>query len=221
MNSDLLNERLAEAARYALLRRIAPAIRHDIAGALQPISMMAAMLEKRMLKPSPDLAALGANSATISKLSRDAANSCMSLMTWLAPKENKPVALGDEIAESISLVNTEMSFRGFNLVNETREVRAELPTSVLRGAFMAGLLAQVDDAQSPADVILKASSNDAGGVVMSIAVVPTEGESMPMGPLSYRKLEWDDVAAIALSEQVEVKRFDATLELHYQVRDAS
>ena len=45
--------RLAEGPRYALLRRLAPAIRHDMAGSLQPISMVAAMLEKRLQKPDP------------------------------------------------------------------------------------------------------------------------------------------------------------------------
>ena len=33
-NTNRLKERLAEAARYALLRRLAPAIRHSMGGAL-------------------------------------------------------------------------------------------------------------------------------------------------------------------------------------------
>ena len=45
-NTNRLKERLAEAARYALLRRLAPAIRHSMGGALQPISMVVALLEK-------------------------------------------------------------------------------------------------------------------------------------------------------------------------------
>jgi len=42
-----------EAARYALLRRLVPSISHDLTGALQPVNMMAAILEKRIKTPSP------------------------------------------------------------------------------------------------------------------------------------------------------------------------
>ena len=57
---DTLNDltRNAEAPRYALLRRLVPAIRHQMAGSFQPVTMMAAIVEKRLLAASPDLPAL-------------------------------------------------------------------------------------------------------------------------------------------------------------------
>ena len=60
-----LDERLAESARYALLRRLMPAIRHNLAGSLQPIGMVSAMLERRMQGASPDLEKLGKNVSDI------------------------------------------------------------------------------------------------------------------------------------------------------------
>ena len=212
MTPERLNERLAEAARYAVLRRLAPAIRHDIAGVLQPISMMAAMLEKRIRKPDPDLVALASNSAAISAMSREAAGSCMSLMTWLAPKENTAVALNEGIADCISLVQTELSFRGFTLVNKTADVQAELPRNVLRSVFMAALLTLTDEHEGPGDVVLAAVA-DGAGVSITMSVVPNGGDAQMPSPQNYRELQWDDVRAIAAVEQVEIMQSAARLEL--------
>ena len=37
-----------EAARYALLRPVAPTLRHHLAGEFQPLGMMAALMERRL-----------------------------------------------------------------------------------------------------------------------------------------------------------------------------
>jgi len=220
MTTERLNERLAEAARYALLRRVAPAIRHDIAGALQPISMMAAMLEKRIRKPDPDIVALGSNSAAINAMAREAAATCMSLMTWLAPKDNNRVPIGEGLADALGLVQTELSFRGFSVVNNTAGVQAELPRNVLRGAFLAALLALTDESEGPASVTLNASV-DAVGATISIVVTSSEGETPMDSPPNYRQLEWDDAQAIARVEQVEIVQAAMCVELRCALLAAS
>ena len=221
MNPTQLNERLAEAARYALLRRLAPAIRHDMAGALQPISMMAAMLEKRMQKPAPDLAALGSNSAAISALSRESAAACMELMTWLAPKEDKPVAVGEGVADCIGLVMTELSFRGFTLVNQTTGIEARVAKSALRNVFMAALVALTDASDNPASLTLSAvvepAAADQQWVVLSLQIEKTEGEPSPGAPHAYRPLQWEDVEMLALSEQVELSHTPASAQLRCRI----
>ncbi len=212
---EFLKERLAEAARYALLRRMAPALRHDMAGALQPISMMAAMLEKRLQKPAPDMAALGKNGSAINTLAREAAASCMSLMTWLAPRDDVPVAVGACIAESLGLVATELSFRSINLVNEVGEDSGTVLLTRIRGVFMAGLLALTDECDAPAQVHLSAHAAG-GGTVVSMRLSPTDGEPMAGGsPLAYRKLDWDDVQALADAQGVTLSQGDGRLELRF------
>lgn len=213
---ELIQQRLAEAARYALLRRLAPAIRHDMAGALQPISMMAAMLDKRLQKPDPDMAALGKNASAINTLAREASNGCMSLMTWLAPKDNAVVPLAAAVADAISLVSTELSFRGFTLVNETGAVQDELPRSMVRGAFMAALLALTDSAPGPARVVLTARA-DGHEVVLVIAREPDTGDILAPGTQAYRLLDWADVEAIAETESVKLSHGPDHVELRYRV----
>lgn len=200
-----VTDRLAEAARYALLRRLAPAIRHDMAGALQPISMVAVMLEKRVQKPAPDLAMIGKNIHDINTLAREASTACMQLMGWLAPRLDAPVAIGVGVQEAIALIATELSFHGVNLVNDTAGVTAALPVSVLRGLFMASLLALTDTHPGPATVVL-AATVDAGHAVLTLTWTATAGdggggsdESMA-APAAYRALDWDDVRALAAAE---------------------
>lgn len=198
---ETTTERLAEAARYALLRRLAPAIRHDMAGALQPISMVAVLLEKRLQKPAPDLAVIGKNVHDINTLAREASSACMQLMTWLAPKQDAPVAIHEGVQEAIALVATELSFQGVNLVNDTASAAATLPVSVLRGLFMASLLALTDTHPGPATVVLGAEV-DAGHTVLSLtrtaAAATDEGNDESMAaPAAYRALDWDDVRALA------------------------
>ncbi len=195
-------ERLAEAARYALLRRLAPAIRHDMAGALQPISMVAVLLEKRVQKPAPDLVLISKNVHDINTLAREASTACMQLMTWLAPKQDVPVAIHEGVQEAIALVATELSFQGVNLVNDTADVAATLPISVLRGLFMASLLALADSHRCPATVVLSAGVED-GETVLTLTLTAVEGELDDVGitaPPAYRALDWDDVRALAAVE---------------------
>ena len=62
------SERNAESAQYALLRRLAPAIRHQLAGSLQPVTLMAAIMEKRLKAAAPDLPALGKTCGEVRQL---------------------------------------------------------------------------------------------------------------------------------------------------------
>ena len=197
-------ERLAEAARYALLRRLAPAIRHDMAGALQPISMVAVLLEKRLQKPVPDMTLIAKNVHDITTLAREASSACMQLISWLAPKQDAPVAIHEGVQEAISLVATELSFQGITLVNDTASATATLPVSVVRGLFMASLLALADTHPGPATVVLGAHVQP-GETVLTLTLTALAGEpddSSISTPPAYRALDWDDVRALAAAESV-------------------
>ena len=106
-----------EASRYALLRRLTPTLRHHMAGEFQPIGMMAALLERRMQQPSPDLASLKDNCASIGNLSRNAAETCVNLMSWVAPRTQTDMPVSEAVAECVNLLATSLRFRGFALVN--------------------------------------------------------------------------------------------------------
>lgn len=210
MSSEIpyLKERLAEAARYALMRRLLPAIRHNLAGTLQPIGMMSVMLERRLKGAAPDMVQLAKNSQALSTLSREAAATSLNLMTWLAPKDNELIAVNSAVEESLSLMATELSFRGFSLDNQTTEAVAKLPKGMLRSVFTASLIALTDTFEPPASVVISAQGEggDARLRITLTAVAPSDhlngNNQMP----TYRALQWADVQALADAEGVGVQQ---------------
>lgn len=219
MSSDIpfLNERLAEAARYALMRRLLPAIRHNIAGTLQPIGMMSAMLERRMKALTPDLAQLGQNTQALTALCREASATSSSLMTWLAPKDNDLVAVSSAVEESLGLMSTELSFRGFSIANETENLPMQLPRGMLRSVFTASLMALTDGVEGAVKVVVTAEmrGNEAQ---LTIALEPGGNpDLLGLGGRvqTYRSLGWDDVQALADAEGVSFSHDARCVQLRY------
>lgn len=193
-----------EAARYALLRRIAPAIRHHMAGTLQPIGMIAAILDRRLQAETPDLAVLRDNSKSISTLSRSASAASMNLITWVVPKENGSIALEAGIEEALGMLATDLAFRGFTVANQVNAPDVTTSVFALRTVFTASLIALTDAAHAPASVLLR--SEPAGDQTrVCITVTPAEGTVAPDEGRGYRALGWDDVQALADAERVSIR----------------
>lgn len=190
-------DRQAEAARYALLRRLAPVIRHNMAGSMQPIAMVAGMLERRLQKPDTDPEALLKNVRDILALSKEASASCIDLMGWFAPKADPLVAVNAGVEQCLAMVATELSFKGFSIANKTGHSDEELPLSALRDAFTAAVLALTDAAAAPRNVVVEAEPSEDGLFSIRISLKNTLAPaSMPAGK-PYRRIEWRDVEALA------------------------
>ena len=77
----------AEAARYALIRRLAPSMRHHLVVNLQPIGMIYEVMERRLRQPAPDLANVQDSASKINGFARAALASCLDVVGWLAPDD--------------------------------------------------------------------------------------------------------------------------------------
>jgi hypothetical protein len=213
---------VAEAAHYALLRRLAPVIRHNMAGTLQPIAMVAAMLERRLQKADTDPEALLRNARDIVALSKEAAASCMDLMGWLAPRKNRPLRADAGIAECVGMVVTQLSFRGFSVTDNTGALNAELPQSALRNVLTAAIITLTDAADAPGTVLIGAEF--AEGVLslhleLKAPDVPASARATEKPP--YRLLEWRDVEALAAQESVRLARAENRLTLQFEASAAA
>jgi hypothetical protein len=195
-HETVLKARLAEAARYALMRRLAPVIRHDMAGSLQPIAMVAGMLERRLQKPGTDPETLLKNARDIVVMSKEAAASCVDLMSWIAPKEDPRVAVNAGISQCLAMLATELSFKGFSIVNKAEQAEGELPLSALRNAFTAAVLALTDAAAVPGSIVVEAEASE-GGLSIRISLKNTLTPSSMMAGKPYRRIEWSDVEVLA------------------------
>jgi hypothetical protein len=202
--TDLM--RNAEASRYALLRRLAPPMRHQIAGSLQPVAMMAALIEKRLKAATPDLPAVAKSTSDMKALAGAATRSNLDLMDWIACAPGSRVPLDKGIKDALDIVATELSFRGFKCVNQTDGATAAVALTHTRGVFVAGLLALTDACAKPASLLLTAAR---AGEAMVLTIEVTDNATEPgvaphdefhVSPATYRKIGWDDAQAIAAAD---------------------
>src|SRR3954452_1863483 len=96
----------AEAARYALLRRLAPAMRHHLVVHLQPIGMVYEIMDRRLNAPQPNLAEVHEGAQKINSYARAALASCLDVITWLAPEDTARTTAAEGVRECLDLLQT-------------------------------------------------------------------------------------------------------------------
>jgi hypothetical protein len=207
---------LVEAARYALLRRLAHAFRHRMVGGLHPIELIAEAVDRRLQAAVPDLANARENLDKIKTLCRSSVLACTNLTSWLAPEEGVSTMLGEGIDECLALLNTDFGMRGFAIRNDAREIDADVSRAALRNVLTASLIAATDTALRPADLVLTAELSQ-GQVVLSILVCPADREAGFADAAAYRSLEWSDVASLAQAESVDLSRQRDRVTMRYPV----
>lgn len=196
----------AEAARYSVLRRLGPALKHDMVVNLQAISMMAEVLNARIERASPSPADFQANISKLNRLARDAVASCLNVATWIEPGEDQGVRLADGVNECLALLNSNFNFRGFTVEREVAQGEFQVWRIALRNLLVASLITLTDAARSPSHVRVKAEvHNGLAEITVSIGPLEEPVEAIAFEP-GYRHLDWSDVEALAAAESVELMR---------------
>ena len=191
----------AEAARYALLRRLAPSMRHHLVVNLQPIGMIYEVMERRLRAPQPDLGSVQESAAKINGFARAALNSCIDVVSWLAPDDTARISLAEGTRECAGLLATSLSFRGYTLRNEVGEVASEVRRASLRTLLTAGLLHVADHRPPPATLKLRATERS-GALALLLELGVAEGDKGFPSELPYRALNREDLQALADAEGV-------------------
>lgn len=196
----------AEAARYALLRRLAPAMRHHLVVNLQPIGMIYEVMDRRLQAPQPDLAHVHESAHKINGFARAALGSCLEVVSWLAPEEGAVVAVSDGVRECLGLLATSLGFRGYPLRSEVADIPRQVRRSAIRNLLTASLIHLTDAHEPPADLALGAEQLPRG-VRLTLDLGPsTSADKGFASEPGYRALTWGDVQALAASEGAEVER---------------
>jgi hypothetical protein len=187
----------AEAARYALVRRLVPVLRHHMVVHLQPMGMICEVMERKLASGGPDAATAVHNGVgKISHLARSAIASCLDVVSWLAPDGEATVALSAGVAECLELVRSNFTFRGFTLVNQIGEPALQLPQPAVREVLTAALLACADDAGDLDELVLAVQPTAAPGMALSLQLRRGSGASHAEEGI-YRRIVWRDVQALA------------------------
>jgi hypothetical protein len=202
----------AEAARYALLRRLAPSMRHHLVVNLQPIGMIYEVMERRLRAPTPDLVHVQDSANKINGFAKAALNSCVDVVGWLAPDEVATVSLEDAVRECASLLATSLGFRGYALRNQVTATPGLVRRSAARTLLSAVLVHCTDHVSAPADLELTCSA-DAEGARVSVTVRQTQGDKGYAAEPNYRKIGWEDLLALAAADGVGVERAGERIDL--------
>jgi hypothetical protein len=201
----------AEAARYGVLRRLGPALKHDMVVNLQAVAMMAEVLAARLEKGTPSPAELESSIGKMNRLAREGVMSCLKVASWISPSEDESVRLRDGVDECVALLRSSFNFRGFSLANEVPETEFEVSRVAVRHLVAASLLSLADAAPGPSDLVATAEVSP-GFAVVTIRCTPKPKDEDGMGPdliaagPNYRALDWSDVQALAIAEGIELFR---------------
>jgi hypothetical protein len=198
---------LVESARYALLRRLAHAMRHQMVVHLQPIGMVSEVLERRLLAAEPNMAQVHDSVAKIKNLSKAAAQDCLDVITWLSPPPGATMAVDVAVQECMALLRSNLSFRGFNLLSEVEAMPQTVARAAARMLLPACLFAMTDEEQGPADVTISARTGE-DVVLVEVRMQRTQGDVGFGGELTYRPVQWHEVEAMARSEDVDLARVE-------------
>lgn len=192
----------AAAARYAVLRRLAPALKHDMVVHLQSVSMVAEVMSARMDKGEVDTAELQDNISRINRLARQAVLSCLKVTEWIDPSADESVPLHDGVAESCGLLQSSLNFRGFTVHNTVAPTEFEVSRVALRNLLPAALLGLADAAHSSCKLTVEAHmSTDSASVRIFCADHVTAADRHGAGR-PHPGLPWADVQALADMESV-------------------
>ena len=218
ISPDRLNDRLAEAACYAVLRRMVPVLRHDVAGAMQPVRMLLMVLERRLQIPAPDLQAITKNVTSVSALTKQATAGCINALEWIGSSHDDQVSLRSSVDEAIKLLAMEFSANGLELINGITNDSAAVPQSFFRSVVMGALLAFCDQRTTgrSLQVTLQPAINGHQGSQLQLRMLPDDaGPSPPCLDIvrKYRLIDWPDVQAMARSLRVKVEHGDGWLTL--------
>jgi len=208
-----------EAARYALLRRLAPSMRHHLVVNLQPIGMIYEVMDRRLKAPVPDLANVQDSAGKINGFAKAALASCVDVVSWLAPDDTAVTAVPEAARECASLLATSLSFRGYALRNEVGDVPGTVRRATIRHLLAGSLLHCTDHMPAPAEVVLSATPQQ-DAALLRITVRPVEGDQAMGTEANYRRITWEDLQALAAAEAVPVVREPDGLSLRLPWRPA-
>jgi hypothetical protein len=201
-----------EAARYALLRRLAPSMRHHLVVPLQPIGMVYEIMERRLRAPEPNFAEVKEGAQKINSYARAALASCLDVITWLAPDEKARTTAAEGLKECLLLIQTGFTFRGFALRDELGEAQGEISRAAFRNVVTGALFQVTDELPPPAELTITGeAAHDA--LVMTVTWKSTTGDQGFATAPSYRPLTRDDLQALANAESVELQRGENTLRI--------
>ncbi|HVZ45084.1 MAG TPA: hypothetical protein VHA82_14835 [Ramlibacter sp.] len=201
---------MANAAEQAVLRRVAPALKHDMVVHLQAAAMLAEMLNARVERGLLNPQDLQANLGKLNRLAREAVAGCLKVINWIDCPPEESVAVHEGVRECAGLLAASFNFRGFTIVDDVASTEFEVGRRALRHLLAASLLTLADEARDTGELVIESE------IGASHAVVSVRWQARPRDPDSTippasgtaprQLVDWSEVQALAAAEGTEVTR---------------
>ena len=178
-------------------------MRHHMVVHLQPIGMITEVMERRLQSASPDLAQMHESMDKINGYSRAAVQSCLDVVSWLAPEDGATVALDMRRARMPGPAAQQFQLPRLHAQGRSRRRR---PAGGARrlAQCAAGLPAGADRSRRfPAETWYRDAAGLGRRPVLTVASAgPIEGAPGFAGDAPYRLLEWHEVEALARADGI-------------------
>lgn len=195
----------AEAAQYALLCKIAPALRHQLVGRLHPLGLTAGLADRQLRSDRLNLANARDSIAKLQLQTREAIVSAIATLAWLTGEEAASVTLKAGVDQCVALVRTDCEMRGVAISSNIAAMDVRVSQRALRIVLTASLLAMVD--MLPHLYRIELRSAIAGETIeIHFDLHFADATQTPPGVTERRPMRWDDVEALADHEGAEVFR---------------
>jgi hypothetical protein len=184
-----------DAIRYAVLRKLAPGLRHALMWELQAIQL-SAEFAARVLRAGVDVAAAHDSLGRIPHQCSDAVRTGRSLIEWLQPERGASVSVGECVRQCLRLAGEDWFLRGIEATADVPDADIQVSKAALQEVLVTALLVltymynqcadlhvSVRTAQDHVDVVVRARTAE-----RSTSIPPT---------LPYRKLGWADLKLLA------------------------
>lgn len=203
-----------EAARYAVLRRLAPSLRHQMVRPLQPIGLIYGVMRHKLSAAQPDLQSVRQEAEKINDFAKAAIDECMDMGTWLSPEPGVLTRMDAGVGECVGLMATMLHFCGFRLTSEVETLPEMVLRDAVRTVLSAVLFAVTDALAEPAALVIRATAGMAE-VTLSVHISLSGEGSVERYDDGYRMLFWDDVQALAAAAQVVLARQDQLVTMRF------
>ncbi len=207
----------ADAVRYRMLRRLVPSVNHKLAGAMQPVSLLAGMFARHLQRPQFDLATLSKQAADMQHACKAAVATRTDVMSWFHSSEQKWVSLVNEAQQCAWLLTAEFAILGCSIDNQIADAPGIVLQDIARAMCMVMLFAILDNAEGPVSVQLRSLPTSQSGESILASWSPLAASDIWRSIDSGHKISWDDLQAVADDLEVRLQRSAAQIEMTFKL----
>ena len=188
------------AIRFALLRRLAPGMRHRLMGELQALQF-SAELAGRLLDAAGDRAKLEATVRQLGSRTQSAVATATALIEWLRDDDRATTNLEDALPQCLRVAGDDWNLRGIEGTVDARTEGAHVQRSALRELVVTSLLALTDARAGALDVRV-AAERDGDEIVVRLEATTANRDSPLPELVRATKIGSADVSALAAAHGV-------------------